>query len=355
MEKQTSSRIPWLDFARSFAIITVVLCHAIETIYKLNVDYLYSVSSISRIFAISAFTLARLGVPFFLFMSGYLFLDKEYSTSSCIRFWKTKWLPLLCSVEIWIALYNVFLYFFEARTFTVETLLSHLFFLDKVKMSHIWYMPMIIGMYVFFPFVANALRKINTKLLYVPLAIIFMYACVIPIINVVLVANEHEPLSFLFSLGFSGGAYGIYLILGYMQKKEAFKNIPLGALLSVGCFFFAATILLQLYSYHKGVKYNVWYDCGFLLIASLCFFECFARFKVHTCPKLIAIIAKYSFAIYLIHNPVRMILAPYIKALSLMLPLKVGLLWLISLLISLLIATIIYRIPKVGKFILYMK
>ncbi len=78
--KSPRNRIEWLDFARMIAIILVVLCHAVENVYALKLDYISSISVQSKIFVFTAFTLGRIGVPFFLMISGYLLLDRAYDT-----------------------------------------------------------------------------------------------------------------------------------------------------------------------------------------------------------------------------------------------------------------------------------
>ena len=71
-----TNRVFWLDVARTIAIIMVVLNHATEHIYKLNINFFEHLSFSSKIFAHMAFTTGRLGVPIFLFLTGYLLLGK---------------------------------------------------------------------------------------------------------------------------------------------------------------------------------------------------------------------------------------------------------------------------------------
>ena len=49
--KSPRNRIERLDFARMIAIILVVLCHAVENVYALKLDYISSISVQSKIFA----------------------------------------------------------------------------------------------------------------------------------------------------------------------------------------------------------------------------------------------------------------------------------------------------------------
>ena len=74
-DRQTD-RILWLDNARAFAILAVIFVHATENIYTMNADHLTGENVISMVFAILGFTFGRLGVPLFLFLTGYLLLDR---------------------------------------------------------------------------------------------------------------------------------------------------------------------------------------------------------------------------------------------------------------------------------------
>ena len=56
--------------------------------------------------------------------------------------------------------------------FDFDMLIRDLLFLKTNQMGNMWYMPMIIGVYVALPFVANAIRNIETKALAVPFVLL---------------------------------------------------------------------------------------------------------------------------------------------------------------------------------------
>lgn len=96
----TDRRIVGLDYARAVAILLVLLVHATENLFVMDAVHLNAMSVQSRIFAIICFTLGRLGVPLFLFLSGYLLLDRSYTESSIHKFWKKNWLGMLVTTEV---------------------------------------------------------------------------------------------------------------------------------------------------------------------------------------------------------------------------------------------------------------
>ena len=137
-----TSRLPWIDLVRMIALFCVILCHSVEGIYSLNIDFMLSVSNRTRVFAITGFTVGRLGVPLFLLITGYLMLDREYDTRSTVMFWKRSWLHLLICTVVWFLLYDIFLCIVNAKSPDLITIAENLLFLRTVNMSHVWYMPM---------------------------------------------------------------------------------------------------------------------------------------------------------------------------------------------------------------------
>lgn len=98
-EKQ-NSRIGSLDVLRSFAILCVILTHVTEYTYPIN-GALADHTLQSRVLALGLHTAGRLGVPIFFFLTGYLLLDRDYTGSKAVEFWKSHLLPLILTSEVW--------------------------------------------------------------------------------------------------------------------------------------------------------------------------------------------------------------------------------------------------------------
>lgn len=349
-----NKRISWLDNARAFAILSVVFVHATENIYIMKVEYLNSISLPSMLFAHIGFTFGRLGVPIFLFLTGYLLLDRKFELNDCYKFWHKNWKSLLITTEIWIIIYDVFLRVFHFQHWNTLGLIKDMLFMTSVHMGHMWYMPMIIGLYICIPFMARGISKLNIKVLLFPLTILGFYAFVIPIINVINKIFSFKIINPMIDLGFIGGVYGIYLILGFCIKKGLLKNFSTRFIMILCICFFILTVLLQLTAYQNNIKYNVWYNCGFLIICCLSLFELFSRINILKQEfKLSTWISKNSFGIYLIHFPFIMLLRDLIKTISVIMPIKVILLWSLVLIISSIICYIINIFPKISKLLLY--
>lgn len=153
------NRILWLDIARCLAILSVLLVHSAESGYTLAFEELAGLGIPSACFRAICFTAGRLGVPLFLAISGYLLLDRDFSTSEkIIKFYKTNLLPLLLTVEIWVVLYYIIQVLFNSQTFELRNLIDNMLFMRVNEFSHFWYMPMIIGLYIAIPFIARAIK-----------------------------------------------------------------------------------------------------------------------------------------------------------------------------------------------------
>ena len=71
--------------------------------------------------------------------------------------------------------------------------------------------------------------------------------------------------------------------------------------------------------------------------------------------NVVKVLSKYSFAVFLIHNLFRLPLLPVIVSIQVTEPVKAIILWILLIILSYIAAFVIYRIPKVGKFVLYMR
>lgn len=307
-EQKMSSRIAALDYVRAMAITIVVFIHAVEVAFPMNLDTYPTYSPLQKVLFMGLFILGRLGAPMFFFLSGYLLLDRDFDREKTLRFYKNNFIGLLVTTQIWLLIYYLFRMFMFKKPFDLLDFVLKQVFIKNADMGHMWYMPAILGLYLFLPFVAKALQHIDVSLLKYPLLIAFVYKFFFPVIQVLLLANKIEILTSLPNLDFSGGCYGIMLLMGYLYKKGCFQKIKTYAYFIIAILCIACIFLLQWYSYAKGVKYNVWYDNGFLVIASLCLFALIMAIPWKP-NKLITSLSLCSFGIYLVHFPIKIVLA----------------------------------------------
>lgn len=219
-----------LDVIRALAAFCVVVNHAAEFVYSMNLEKFDGMTWSGRSFFFLAFTFGRIGVPLFLLLSGYLLLPRYYDAAGVKKFYKHNFLPMLGVWEIWVLIYCIFISWHDQKPFDLVEYIQKALLLRHAGLSHAWYMPMIIGMYLFLPYVANALHQIEGKLLGIFMLAVYAYCFVAPSVNLYQTVFQIFPdklVSAQPDLSYGGNCYGLYLVLGYeiaryQGKIEAF-------------------------------------------------------------------------------------------------------------------------------------
>ena len=346
----TKTRIEWIDFVKAVAILTVLYIHATDGIYIIFSEAFLDYPFVSRMFHFSSLFIGRIGVPFFLMVTGYLLLDRSYDDQKVRHFWENNCKNLIIITVIWSVIYTIVLQVATFNSPDIDTVdMGNLFF------SHMWYMPMIIGMYLSIPFVSSALKHFDKKTILYAVGVFSILAFLVPFLTTFLDINGIQNVSIQYSLGFSGGVYGIYIVLGYLVKKGTFKNISSYIFALIAIVSFLISVIFQEYAFSKGYPFVLWYEFPFILFGSFALFELFSRIKHIRGYSVIKFFAKYSFAVFLIHNIFRIPLLAIVIDLPVSDPIKSIILWILLIIFSFIAAVIVYRIPKIGKYILYMR
>ena len=359
----SNNRIQWIELGRCIAILAVILCHIAEITYStnlsnthyLNTDFMSTQNIYSKIFVLFAFTVGRLGVPIFLMITGYLLFDRKYDKSGCKKFYKKNFSRLLACTEIWIIIYNIFIIIFRNTKFEPIKLIKQMLFIEWVEFDHWWFMFMIIIAYLMLPLVANLIQHGPNRLLKTFFIIYIVYTSFYKIIDDVLVAMGHKKLPVCLSLGHTYGVFAIYMIIGYLIKKNFFKKINTCLLSFISFFAFIIVLVFQIIAYTLGAGFNIWYDCPFMLISTVAIFELLSRIKNIKFYNIVKNISYYSFGIYLIHIIIREVMFVIIPKSTTFLPLIVIIATLINFIITYVCVLAISKIPKIGKFLLYLR
>ena len=365
MSLQISERDTSLDLIRVCAVFLVVINHTFEYIYGFSVSEVSNMSLYAKIYAFLGFSIGRIGVPLFVMLSGYLLLTREYDLSSTKHFYKKNLLPLLITWEIWVIIYNIFIAFRNNSAFNIKTLIKNAIFVKRVDVPHAWYVPMILGMYLFIPFIAQILQKLDRQLLLLIMIIVFFYCFIVPSVNLVRqAANAPTEFQFLsqLDLNYSGKIYGVYLVLGYCihylkEKIQYFfkrKVIPPVAICSIVLLLFV-NILSQISLFSIGYRYMVWYDFFTEPFLGMIVFCLLLQLKVNNGSKiLLTSMAASVFGVYLIHEvillPIIDLLRPFIGRSLLTIIMSIG----VSIL-SFCLVELLNLIPHCGKILFLRK
>ena len=307
-----TKRIHYLDLLRVLAIICVIIIHmsSQSPFYAKN---LHTTSWIGVNFWDS---MVRFSVPIFVMISGVLFLDPQRKINMH-RVYEKNIVRIITAFIFWDLFYALYTYFFE--THTIKMLLTLIF----RGYSHLWFLPMIVGLYLIVPF----LRKFTTdqKLMQYYLVLALFFSILLPTFYTTyyaLAAHHSMPyivqlfiynfqkvtdsVYFRFTMFFS-----TYFVAGYyfhqakFTKKMRYLIYLLGLVGLIGGWAFS-----NFFSLRYNTPITPWYDymslpvaltsiAVFLLIKELGEKIDWARHS--QADKLLILLSKLTFGIYLVH------------------------------------------------------
>lgn len=289
-----------LDIARIIAVLAIVMTHC-SAGFTVAYDWTTKEFAFANIFN----SASKIGVPFFLMISGALFLDerKEVTINGVLR---KNVLPLAILTAIWSVvyslLYNVLLPLLFGDPVTVEAILHGIAF----GHFHLWYLFMIIGIYMIAPFLKKFACQENKGMVLFFITISFVAQFSKPIVNVL--CELGLPVAFInqwldqFELDFFGG-YITYFLVGWYIVHIGVKQKWLTYLIYlVGLASFAFIIL---YSQFTGRYAAVYSPVGAPVF--LCSVGAFLAVNNRKCSvkektaKRLAGLSKLTFGVYILH------------------------------------------------------
>ena len=231
--------------------------------------------------------------------------------------------------------------------------------MQNVPMAHMWYMPMIIGIYLCIPFVAKIVKVFSQKSIALLLTIVFIVGFIFPTVNFIFSAIKiNYSLESAGSLFLLGGVYLVYVLVGYYIYKYQ-KNIDWRVLSIVGIICFAIMIIIQSCLKPFDGSYHVWYDSPFLLLTAIAVFVILLQIDTKKINKKIsdkfAFISKATLAIYFIHFILLDLLNPIIVSLKIKAPIKVVLLFVLASALSITIVKILSVFKIIKKYVFVIK
>lgn len=163
MSVKLSQRRASLDVVRLVAIASVLVVHALECSFQTSPSDMAGMLLGKQILIITLFCFGRLGVPLFLFLTGYLMLDRKYDLANLKSFYKERVGRLLIITWIWVTIYYAVGVLVLDRKPAPASYLRQLLFMQDSFAPQMWYMPMIIGLYIFIPMLANILPQLRGR------------------------------------------------------------------------------------------------------------------------------------------------------------------------------------------------
>lgn len=343
MEKTKQSKVLYLDILRAIACIMVVLYHCTGEYNEINSSNFWA-SNIVEAFS-------QIGVPLFLMISGALMLNKDYHcTTQKIKKHITK---MLIFFLIWSALYC--LRFIISGELNMWGLLTDFI----IGPYHLWFVPMIIGIYLIVPLLRLWVKNENKRYIEYYLILSLIFTSIVPntIDHLSTFSSAFEVLNYPFDqlgmnyvLGFTG-----YFILGWYLNTFDFKYkktaITIGALGVI--IAFSGTGVLSIV---KGEVYSIIgnFNLGIILYAIGVFLLIKSIFANKTYNdnifySLINLICNCSLGIYAIHAAIVSIAYDVINFETALLQIPIH--FTVSIVISFSLAWLLKKIPFLKKII----
>lgn len=303
----TQNRSASLDLIRAVAALFVVLNHAITLRYPIDAGTLLDYAPADRLLCLAGFTTGRIGVPLFLMLTGCLLLPRTYDRPRIRRFYRRNLLPMLLVWEFWILAYQLYCHHLPLD---LPLYLRRALFLEGADLPHSWYMPVILGIYLFLPYISIALSHMEGRILAALMALSYISSFLFPTIQRVAISYEETVPNLVAKLDqhYSGGTYGLYLVLGYCiaRYQDRLRRLLAGARTLILCALTIAVwcgaIAWEWHVYQDGYHYNIWYDDVLLPFIAAGVFLLLLRVPIAQGIRgALGALSGRTFGIYLLH------------------------------------------------------
>lgn len=351
-------RVVYFDYLRFFAIIAVIILHVASQEWE-GLDGRGFVWNVFNAYD----SIVRWGVSVFIMISGSLFLSRDIDTKKIY----TKYIPrMLVSYFVWSAIYAVFA---PDRFLAIDSLGELTFGTVVIRTIegafHLWFIPMIIGLYMCIPVLRQLTKNSEVTKYYLILSLVFAFA-VPEVLNLV---RDFFPDRLAADIAKAGANMlsdmGLKLvlnfvplfILGYVLSKEDLSLKTRKTIYVLGAVGLISTILLNaIFAWKTGKPFSRYYDTFTLNVLSeaVSVFVWF-KYKDYKNEKLntvISALSKYSFGAYLVHILVMAVFNEFgLNAFSFNPILSVPLLSLTTIIVSFAVSYVLNKIPVINRWI----
>lgn len=158
-KKATKPQIAWIDNARIIACFFAVFLHTSATVINLS-----AIGSVDWWMGNLMNSLSRWSMPVFVMISGALLLDPSRNEPITV-FYKKRASRILLPLVAWTLFYLAFQYFGKLATTGEQTPVLNMVgsVVYGLPYYHLWYLYMIIGLYLFAPFLARIIKNSSQK------------------------------------------------------------------------------------------------------------------------------------------------------------------------------------------------
>ena len=208
------------DLMRVLACLGVIMIHS--AVFEQASIYEYNTMSFQAINFWGV--LSRWAVPAFVMLSGMMILPKGDEVTIPVLF-KHRVVRMMGAYVVWSAVYSFYNVFFLNKVYAgtrVKTFIDGCFSGE----THMWYLPMLAGLYIASPILAVLIKKIDSKWIMYWLAGLFVFSSLIPFVvklDLKFISVIVDSISGYMDLKFLGG-WTLYFVLGYYIQQHHFTR-----------------------------------------------------------------------------------------------------------------------------------
>lgn len=352
----SKKNIVYIDLLRIFTIYTVIVLH-------LSAQCWNDVSVKGMLWQTMNFynSFVRCNVSVFIMISGALLLDKSYKLS-LKKLYTKNILRILVAYIFWSFIYAVISYFYARNTLN-EGIVHFILKSCYSSYYHLWFLPVIIGLYMLLPMIKpitdNENAKVYSKYL---LVIFFIFSVFNQSFFVFDIPYKTYLTSYIgrFYLSPMLGWIGFFLLGHYLKTYELKKRSRILIYLAGLCGFLVCWLGNSYVSVKGGVASSFYYfnfsiSCFATAMAWFTFFKYKFENKEFSekSQKIIKLLAKNTFGVYLIHAAILKILYEFgISSISFNPIISIPLISILVFIISFFISYAISKIPFISKYII---
>ena len=275
---------------------------------------LIETSLLAKIFGYAFWVLGRVGVPMLLILLGFEVLPLDFSShSKRLGYYKTVFLPVLLTWEIWVAVYQVFFYFWDGRGINISNWIKEALLIKYVDLGHAWIFRFVMLFLLIAPYVGLILQNFNVGLLRFLMIIVWVFIFLFPGLDLYGQANGGES-SFPQSLGTF--CYFFYFCLGFLVSRYVQRIFKGSKEVMFFAFSFVLTVWSQIFLDYRGIDYTIKATYFGVSLMALLGFDLLVRFKIDDMYPKVGSVFKSAYkcvqGVYFIFVPVELLLLRFI-------------------------------------------
>lgn len=299
-------------------------------------------------------SLVRWSVPVFVMLSGMFLLDPEkHLTLRSLLFRHT--LRIVAALVVWSVIYELYALFLNGDPITPAACLAAVRNILWGKLHyHLWFLPMIVGLYLFTPVLRAFVRGAERSDYHWYFLLVFLVAMVLPTLLNIRPSETLSAWLSKLSLPMLTG-YAGYYVLGYYLKTWPLSRPARMALYVLGLAGAAVTVVgtYRLSLRAGSSDYTLYsYFSPAVALTAAALFVFFRSLPLEGERPWISRLSAITFGIYLCHDLFIMLLRRFgVSTLSSLPALSVPLLALGVFLCAAMLAWLVSKIPLLGRFI----